>query len=592
MLMSVAACVCSPWIGPSDTPKPSESATDIPKATKEPVQHIKTQADYDFEALDLEIFISAVTSDGLSYHQYVIDPESFGIDEADVERGWGEFTLEADRAGYAENREILIKLNGIDREQLSGMNKLAYDNLLICLEHANKSEEYYYHKEPLTTLNGEHTTIPLMMVLYEINDAADVENYLHLLEDIPRYLGQIAQFEVEKAAKGLFMTENALDQVLASCRDFVAEGEKCFLIDHFESVMTENDFGLVGAEAEAYILRNRSCVIDKLLPAYDELINTLESLRGKCSKFVGASERGEEMTEYYKLGMQSRGACILDSDRIAEMLESKCGDTFERMYQVILSDMSAWTGYDKAVTSGNASEDVSYLLELIADIYPSIPKQEISYVSVPDAIAEDFSPAAYLISAYDDPSRNVVLLNPTSQDNDMLFTLAHECFPGHLYQTQYFRALDGLSLTQQVIAPIGYTEGWAVFSELMIAGESAKYGTNSCTVKQLESILCNILIPAYVSTLVNLQGSTKAEIKEYLVQFGLDVDDYVDILYEYAVDMPLYFFDYALGYMYTTLIYDAVEAKTAAEKNAFFAEYLGCGPCQFDILFDKFNIDP
>lgn len=283
---------------------------------------------------------------------------------------------------------------------------------------------------------------------------------------------------------------------------------------------------------------------------------------------------------------------MLDSDKIAGMLETICSDTFTRMYQEIISDMSAINDYEKAVTSGNVEEDVDYLLKLIADIYPSVSEQQISYVTVPDAVAEDFSPAAYLISAFDDPSRNIVLLNPTSQDDNMLFTMAHECFPGHLYQTQYFRALDGLSLTQQATAPIGYTEGWAVFSELMIAGEAEEYGTSICTIKQLESILCNILIPAYVSTMVNLRGGTKAEIREYLVQFGLDVDDYVDILYEYAVDMPLYFFDYALGYMYTTLIYDSVGPKTVEEKNAFFTEYLGYGPCQFDILFDKFDIEP
>ena len=595
MLIGVAACVCSPRPGASDTPEPSASAdtiTQTPNATEEPTQHIKTQADFDFEAIDLEIFISAVTSDGLSYHQYVIDSEFFGIDEADVERGWGELTREADRAGYAENREILAKLNSIDREQLSDMNKLAYDNLLKCIELSNVSEDYYYYGEPLTTLNGEHTMIPLMMVLYEINAAEDVENYLYLLEDTPRYIGQIAQFEIEKAAEGLFMTENALWQVLASCRDFAAEGEKCFLIDHFESVMSENNFGLSDAEIEAYIVRNKSCVINELLPAYDELADTLESLRGKCSDFVGASERGEKTVEYYKLGMQTRGACMLDSDKIAGMLETICSDTFTRMYQEIISDMSAINDYEKAVTSGNVEEDVDYLLKLIADIYPSVSEQQISYVTVPDAVAEDFSPAAYLISAFDDPSRNIVLLNPTSQDDNMLFTMAHECFPGHLYQTQYFRALDGLSLAQQAIAPIGYTEGWAVFSELMIAGEAEEYGTSICTIKQLESILCNILIPAYVSTMVNLRGGTKAEIREYLVQFGLDVDDYVDILYEYAVDMPLYFFDYALGYMYTTLIYDSVEPKTVEEKNAFFTEYLGYGPCQFDILFDKFDIEP
>ena len=273
-------------------------------------------------------------------------------------------------------------------------------------------------------------------------------------------------------------------------------------------------------------------------------------------------------------------------------LEQFITEKYDLMYSILYSDFNGiYSDYFNDVTSGSAEGDVAYLEGLIVSLYPELPKQQIEYVTVPDAVADDFSPAAYLISAFDDPTRNVVMFNPSSDDSTLLFTLAHECFPGHLYQTQYFRQLDGLSLTQQLIAPSGYTEGWAVFTETHIAGYCDRYNADCCTVRQLESSLFNILIPAYVSLNVNLNGWTEDEVGEYLEEFGVNQSGYRSILYEYSVDMPLYFFDYALGYMCTDMIYSQAAPSNNDENLAFFTEYLGYGPCVFNILFEKFSID-
>ena len=563
--LSTAGCSCRPLPPGENTPAPSQG-TDI--RTSEPSENdTPTQADIEFEKIDREIFLSIVTSDGLTYHQLVADPEAFDIDEADVERGWGDVSYESAAAGYKADREMLAKLDAIDKNELSEMNRLAYENIYECFSLANETgEDYYYYDEPLTTLNGEHTTIPLMLMLYEINTAEDVENYLYLLDDSADYLEQIEQFECEKAEQGLFMSENALDQVISSCREFASQGEKCFLIGHFEEVLEKTKLGFSDAEKDVLSKRSRDIILEKLLPEYEKLTGTLESLRGKCSKFEGAAAKGEKAKNYFCSGLKSAAACDIEYDKTADILKEMCRKTFSRLNSLIIRNMAQLNDLNKPVTTGSVSEDIEYLKSLMTSVYPQIPEQFLTYINVPMAIAEDFSPAAYLISAFDDPSRNVILLNPTSQDSDMLFTLAHECFPGHLYQTQYFRNMEGLSLTQQAIAPTGYLEGWAVFSENFMPEMFKKYGTGICRIKQLNSVLANVLIPAYVSLQVNAYGWTKENIRSYTESFGLDNEGYVDILYEYAVDMPLYFFNYAMGYTYTAMIYESAKPKSSAKK--------------------------
>ena len=445
--------------------------------------------------------------------------------------------------------------------------------------------------EPLTVFNGEHTMLPLMLSMYEISSAEDAENYVLLLEDTPRYVGQIEQFEREKAAKGLFMTENALNKVLESCIKFAETGNNCFLIGFFEDEMASAEFEISEQQKTALLERSRNSIINELLPAYRSLANTLEQLRPQCGSFAGACMRGVDAKDYYAAAIKSNAACNAEYSAMADELSESISSVYAKLVKIILTDSNAMKDYEKNMTSGNVEKDVEYLKELIDGIYPQIPEQSIQYVTIPDAVAEDFSPAAYMISAFDDPTRNVVLLNPTAEDDTMLFTLAHECFPGHLYQTQYFRSLDGLPLSQQLCAPTGYSEGWAVFSELFISGISEKYGVGGCTLREYESVLANILIPAYVSIKVNCEGWTTEDIGDYLKSFGLDQQEYIDVIYEYSIDMPLYFFNYAMGYVYTNKIYESVNHRSDGDKTAFFKRYLNMGPCMFDILFEEFGTE-
>ena len=61
---------------------------------------------------------------------------------------------------------------------------------------------------------------------------------------------------------------------------------------------------------------------------------------------------------------------------------------------------------------------------------------------------------------------NSIYINSAGTDSSDLYpTLAHEGYPGHLYQTQYF-ASTSPSLIRNVIKPGGYIEGWASYVEV------------------------------------------------------------------------------------------------------------------------------
>ena len=83
---------------------------------------------------------------------------------------------------------------------------------------------------------------------------------------------------------------------------------------------------------------------------------------------------------------------------------------------------------------------LSYLNKAMQTDFPDLdsPKYEVKYV--PTSMEEFSSPAFYLTPPADTLSPNTIYINRSSQVNpaELFTTLAHEGFPGHLYQTLYY----------------------------------------------------------------------------------------------------------------------------------------------------------
>lgn len=73
-----------------------------------------------------------------------------------------------------------------------------------------------------------------------------------------------------------------------------------------------------------------------------------------------------------------------------------------------------------------------------------------------------------MVPAIDNTKENVIYINQGHIPDDLDFytTLAHEGYPGHLYQTTYFASTNPAPL-RSLLNFGGYTEGWATYSEMM-----------------------------------------------------------------------------------------------------------------------------
>jgi len=337
---------------------------------------------------------------------------------------------------------------------------------------------------------------------------------------------------------------------------------------------------LSAEQREAYIAKNDELVRTAWVDAYRLLHDGLEELRPKCRAAVGAYEQGGDALAYYCWKMKAEASNNRTVEEEIEFLEN-CGTT---IYAIFLpAARSCYSDFveEKKITTGSLEGDEAYLKTLMPKIVPPMPDVKVTYTEVPEELQDSFSPAAYLTPALDGYRDNIILTNPKDQNNYSMSTLAHEGFPGHMFQFTYQYNLGTIPKFQLMIETNGYAESWSTNAEWNVAQINEKYGSDLAVATFLWEYFLDTLI-TIVSLKVNGQGASPDEVKDYLSNWNLE--SAAEDIYEYAIDMPIYFFKYTGGFCE---LFDLTNRCCGDDKVAFFTEYLRWGPSYFDLLNER-----
>lgn len=569
-------------------------ATDAPAAeatpTPEPTFAVSDAADADFHTLDLDVFRWYATSDGYSYHMFIDDPKNFGIDRANVKMTLGEYTVEDTARMTKEAGVYLERLNAIDREQIKPESQFSYDVLNEFLTDYAADNEYEYYYEPLTEYSGLHSNMPLSFALFELKNVQDVEDYLTLLADMPRYMGQVLAYEQKRAELGMFMTEPALDAILEDCKAIIDSKDTSFLYVTFNEgidKLTE----LTPDQAKSYKDKNASLLKNEYINSFQTLYDGLDKLRNSCRTYEEASKYNEKQKAFFVYSMQSAGCNYLSVEETLEMLKTELNYL---LYQVVQISNKTPDINDKQikVTSGNMQQDLDYLQKLIQPILPVLPEHNVTLTDVPEELQNQFAPAAYVIPALDDWKDNTIYINTATEDPTLLLTLAHEGYPGHMYQYIYQRSMDNLGLMQRAANFSGYAEGWAQFAEFLTVENQKQYDEDFVRYNFAYGQIANSILPAIISILVNYYGYSDEALENAITELGFDGKYVASIYYNTVIDQPYYFFDYAIGYCELAQLYRDTQSELGDkfDISAFLKTFLDLGPANFDLIKERMDI--
>ena len=553
-----------------------------------------------FEVLCDSLFEDELSEDGLSLHYTLSNPEAYGID--DVNPGLSPYDKTKSLSDYHKLQSTLEELKNINRNSLSLTNRRTYDILLSYMEKEKEAYEYLYYDEPLSPTSGMQNQLPVLLAEYSLKDKSDIENYLLLLQSVPSYFEGLMAFEEEKAAEGLFMSTDACRETIQQCNVIITEQELAAGTHFLQTSYAErlqclvDESVITQGEMDAYIRANTEILMHDLLPSYKSLAHSLTSLLGS-----GTNENGlcyyPEGREYYELLVARQTG----SNKSMDDLMSEIKTSFMADYSAFI-EIAPIAQSSKGASVFSLSEPDKMLANLedciLSDFpsYPGVnennmPSYEIKKVS---ASMEDYlSPAFYLTPPLDNISENVIYINyGTSPENLELYTtLAHEGYPGHLYQSVY----STLALEEQNAHPIrhllhfgGYIEGYATYAELYSYDYATAFGNaDYCELICLNRKL-HLALYSMLDISIHYYGATYEDAHETMSAFGIEDKKITREIYDYIVNSPGNYLKYYVGYLEIMECRELARVKWKDNYSDYrFHEFLlDFGPADFETIQD------
>lgn len=556
-----------------------------------------TRTGKNFDNYTDTLFHSMVAADSLTFHYTISDASSFqangssglfsrktGIKEPDATFGNIPTNSAKSMLAFYENMENA--LTQFPKEKLSDSQQLTYDTLQSYLTSRKKLAPLFLYEEYLSPLNGMQLEIPVLLAEYQFQSSDDIEYYLSLITTFPQYISQIIRFEEEKAAAGLFMSKTAFLKVLSQCDSFIEADSSHFMYTTFIRRMEEADF-LKKDQKNKYISQHEKLLQNYFFPSYKLLKEHLAPL-ASCCRNEGGLCFLPSGRQYYEIQMQYTTGTEYSIAELQQALERSRQDTLQKAAQLLAEhpDLALKATESPSLTVSVPEDMLTQLIQKMQEDFrlDTVYPYRLEYID--SSLEESMAPAFYLTAPLDDLEHNVIYLNSSSNMDglDLFTTLAHEGYPGHLYQNAVLKSSDVCYLRQLLSFP-GYSEGWATYAELFsydytgLDGSLAEY-------YRLNRIL---LLGMYASMEIGIhyEGWDIDQLNEFLVQNGLSPDESsLASLYELVEQNAGGYLKYFVGYLEIESLRQYAKELYGNEFSnlAFHDALLNMGPAPFPLL--------
>lgn len=557
-----------------------------------------------FVNITSRLFAGEMAGNTLNMHYTLAHPENFGIYDYDpVLSG---YSAEGAKQGRIATENILAALRGLHPERMEEADAYLCRLLKRYLESSLNLSGFSYYGEPLSPSSGMQTQLPILLAEYTFRSRQDVEDYLKLLDQTDEYFASLLAYEQEKAKAGLLMPASCLKNVRKQC-DTIVTGKALDEGTHFlqttfqERVQTLLDEGLLTkAEAEKYVAVNDRLLKTVLVPAYTALGDGLILLEDESIPLtgLGAAPRGKE---YYEALFIAETGSHRPVSEIQELLVARFNTEYDAIRRLLDEHPGAAERY-------GAGDPISFpytnAVQMLTDLqgrmnghFPAVSGDAVSVNVKPvsQSLESYTAPAFYLTAPLDDTVHNVIYVNTqkTLTNLELYTTLAHEGYPGHLYQTVYrnrsFLARDEQN-ARALIWYGGYLEGWAVYVEFLAYDYASDLLLESglqedAVLVQIEKHNRSLQLCLYslLDIMIHYENASFNKIARVLENFGIQDSASATAIYTYIAQEPCNYPKYYLGYLEILALQEEAETLwgDAYTDYDFHCFYLDNGPADF-----------
>ena len=527
------------------------------------------------------LFREEMKSNTMNLHFTLKDPKAAGIDSYEITLG--SLSGDSPHNQARQLKKLSEELKKYSHRSLKGKDRLTCRLLSDYISRQQNLAAYPYYDEPLTPSGGVTSQLPVLLAEYTFRNTRDIKDYLGLLSQMDTYFLGILDYEQKKADAGLFMSDEACLKVIEGCEVFTEHPDDNFLIDTFSNRLNAMD-GLTDTQKNAYLKQHSKVLSDHVIPAYSQMIKGLTMLLGRGHNNWGLCNFPEGKAYYEAVVSADTGCDDSVEDLFSQIAKARREDlTFcQNLLEKNPKLASQSPKPDAALKEENAM--ISRLQKEILTDFPAPPQTDVEICHVDPALSEYLAPAFYITAPIDDISHNRIYINDAKNNTDIYYftTLAHEGYPGHLYQTictSSYGAPEVLSLLNYP----GYTEGWATYTEMQAFYYAGLDQDLASLLQHNQAATLSLYATADIG--IHYFGWEKEKNAAFWSEYGVDDTATVKRITDLILEEPGNYLKYYVGYLKFRQMREqlALENKSFS-VSAFHEAILRTGPSPFSVL--------
>lgn len=527
------------------------------------------------------LFREEMKSNTMNLHFTLKDPKAAGIDSYEITLG--SLSGDSPHNQARQLKKLSEELKKYSHRSLKGKDRLTCRLLSDYISRQQNLAAYPYYDEPLTPSGGVTSQLPVLLAEYTFRNTRDIKDYLGLLSQMDTYFLGILDYEQKKADAGLFMSDEACLKVIEGCEVFTEHPDDNFLIDTFSNRLNAMD-GLTDTQKNAYLKQHSKVLSDHVIPAYSQMIKGLTMLLGRGHNNWGLCNFPEGKAYYEAVVSADTGCDDSVEDLFSQIAKARREDlTFcQNLLEKNPKLASQSPKPDAALKEENAM--ISRLQKEILTDFPAPPQTDVEICHVDPALSEYLAPAFYITAPIDDISHNRIYINDAKNDTDIYYftTLAHEGYPGHLYQTICTSSYGAPKVLSLLNYP-GYTEGWATYTEMQSFYYAGLDPDLASLLQHNQAATLSLYATADIG--IHYFGWEKEKNAAFWSEYGVDDTATVKRITDLILEEPGNYLKYYVGYLKFRQMREqfALENKSFS-VSAFHEAILRTGPSPFSVL--------
>ena len=567
-----------------------------------------------FRNITDQLFYEDITMDTLSLHYTLAYPFLHSIDTYPLTLP--KYSRNNLNQSKSKIENTLFALSSIDTSILSEEEKYCHTLLQDYFSTQKKGFPFTYFEECFSPSSGIVANYPILMAEYTFRTKKDVTDYLTLLKDTPNYFSSYLSFQKERAEKGYILASESLQETLEQCETIVTieEMEKN---SHFLQVTFRERLAPLVAkdvispkQALQYIEVNNTILKKIVYPAYQNLKNSLLSIQ-KEQPPEGLYNK-ETGNEYYQWLTNKLTGSSLSVSQMLEILKNDYEKNLQQ-FQLLHQKIQTYPDYETYIEKPFPIKDKNTMLKtlqyFISTDFPSLSSFsdrpiQTTIKSVSSCMEEYTSPAFYLLPPIDDIWQNTIYINNSSTPEglELFTTLAHEGYPGHLYQTVYYQLYskeNDVPFIRHIMNYGGYVEGWAIYSEFMAFDYATKLYPEEeqdfyslwhellVTDKKLQLAMLSIL-----DIKLHYYDDSFQVAKNLLNQYSIVNEKIISDTYRYILEEPGNYLKYYFGYLSLIDLKEKTKTYMGSDftDKQFHELLLNAGPSDFENLQKRLEL--